>query len=198
MASVRARTKILIGENGDIPVDIVSFNELGDNKEHIALVFNQGDKQASPYVRMHSECLTGDVFNSSRCDCGDQLKETIKRMGEQGGVLLYLRQEGRGIGLYNKLDAYILQRQGMTTYEANNHLGFGDDERDYNVAVEMLLALNVSNLRLITNNPKKVKALQVSALKIDEVVNTGLYKKADNLCYLHAKHEVGGHFIEMN
>ena len=193
MVSVRARTDIQVGENGDIAAEIVSFNELSDGKEHIALVFKQADQQPSPLVRMHSECLTGDVFNSSRCDCGDQLNETIKQMSQMGGVLLYLRQEGRGIGLYNKLDAYELQRKGMNTYEANKHLGFGEDERDFKVAEEMLAALSVSNVKLITNNPKKIKALQLSALHVDEVVNTKVYEKPDNKAYLSAKKSAGGH-----
>ena len=193
MVSVRARTDIQVGENGDIAAEIVSFNELSDGKEHIALVFKQADQQSSPLVRMHSECLTGDVFNSSRCDCGDQLNETIKQMSQMGGVLLYLRQEGRGIGLYNKLDAYELQRKGMNTYEANKHLGFGEDERDFKVAEEMLAALSVSNVKLITNNPKKIKALQLSALHVDEVVNTKVYEKPDNKAYLRAKKSAGGH-----
>lgn len=195
MASVRARTDIQVGEQGSIAAEIVSFHELSDQKEHIALIFKGADQQASPLVRMHSECLTGDVFNSSRCDCGDQLGETIKQMAEHGGVLLYLRQEGRGIGLYNKLDAYELQRQGMNTYEANKHLGFGEDERDFTAAEEMLVALGVTNLRLITNNPKKIKALNLSSIEVDEVVNTKMYTKPDNEAYLTAKQSHGGHAL---
>lgn len=195
MASVRARTDIQVGENGSIAAEIVSFNGLSDNEEHIALIFKGADKQVSPLVRMHSECLTGDVFNSSRCDCGDQLNETINQMSLNGGVLLYLRQEGRGIGLYNKLDAYELQSQGMNTYEANKHLGFAEDERDFTSAEEMLVALGVSHLRLITNNPKKIKSLQLSSIEVDEIVNTGVYEKPDNKAYLSAKKSQGGHAL---
>ena len=195
MASVRARTDIQVGENGSIAAEIVSFNGLSDNEEHIALIFKGADKQASPLVRMHSECLTGDVFNSSRCDCGDQLNETINKMSLNGGVLLYLRQEGRGIGLYNILDAYELQSQGMNTYEANKHLGFAEDARDFTSAEEMLVALGVSHIKLITNNPKKIKSLQLSSIEVDEVVNTGVYEKSDNIAYLSAKKSQGGHAL---
>lgn len=198
MASVRARTDIQVGEKGTIAAEIVSFHELSDSKEHIALIFKGADKQDSPLIRMHSECLTGDVFNSSRCDCGDQLNETIEQMSINGGVLLYLRQEGRGIGLYNKLDAYELQSKGMNTYEANKHLGFGEDERDFTSAVEMLEALGVNSVKLITNNPKKIKALQLSALDVEQIVNTQVYEKPDNKAYLHAKQSHGGHNIELN
>lgn len=198
MASVRARTDIQVGEQGNIAAEIVTFHELSDNKEHIALIFNGADKQQSPLIRMHSECLTGDVFNSSRCDCGDQLNETINQMSEEGGVLLYLRQEGRGIGLYNKLDAYELQSQGMNTYEANKHLGFGEDERDFTSAVEMLTALGVQSVKLKTNNPKKIKALQLSAIEVNDVVSTQVYEKPDNKAYLNAKQSHGGHKLELN
>ena len=198
MASVRTRTDIQVGERGAVAAEIVSFHELSDHKEHIALIFKGGDTQKSPLIRMHSECLTGDVFNSSRCDCGDQLNETINQMSIEGGVLLYLRQEGRGIGLYNKLDAYELQRQGYNTYEANKHLGFGEDERDFTAAVEMLQALGVHSVKLITNNPKKIKALELSSIEVENVVNTQVYEKPDNKDYLNAKHSHGGHQLQVS
>ncbi|TOG37106.1 GTP cyclohydrolase, partial [Vibrio parahaemolyticus] len=143
---------------------------------HVAVIFKQADQtQDTPLVRMHSECLTGDVFHSSRCDCGEQLEETIQRMGESGGVILYLRQEGRGIGLYNKIDAYRLQSQGMNTYEANNHLGFDDDLRDFTEAAQMLEALGIKKIRLVTNNPKKIRELAEYGIEIVEVVNTSAH-----------------------
>lgn len=197
MASIRARTNILIGKDGNIPVDIITFHGLRDDKEHIALVFNKADEDIAPLVRFHSECLTGDVFNSSRCDCGNQLEETINLMAKKGGVLLYLRQEGRGIGLYNKMDAYVLQREGMNTYEANKHLGFGEDERDFSVAQDILEALGVDQIQLITNNPKKIRAMDSSSINLIGVVNTGIYKKEDNANYLNAKRVHGRHNIEL-
>ncbi|WP_018691686.1 GTP cyclohydrolase II [Algicola sagamiensis] len=194
MATVRARASIKIGPQSDIPVDIVSFHDLRSESEHVAIIFNKADQQSnSPLVRLHSECLTGDVFHSSRCDCGEQLDETIERMRHQGGILLYLRQEGRGIGLYNKLDAYVLQSQGMNTYEANNHLGFGDDLREFDEAAEMLRALGIASIRLITNNPRKQKALQDCGIKIEKVVSTGVHIKDGNEHYLKTKAKIGQH-----
>lgn len=117
MVEVRARVPFKVGIGSRIPAEILSFSGLESDKEHVALVFNKADATETPLVRLHSECLTGDVFHSSRCDCGEQLEETINRMGDTGGIILYLRQEGRGIGLYNKLDAYKLQIEGMNTYQ---------------------------------------------------------------------------------
>ncbi|MDO6705443.1 MULTISPECIES: GTP cyclohydrolase II [unclassified Photobacterium] len=194
MVKVRARVPFKVGMNSHIPADILSFDGLDSGKEHVALIFRSADKQTTPpLVRMHSECLTGDVFHSSRCDCGEQLDETIERMAEEGGILLYLRQEGRGIGLYNKIDAYLLQSQGMNTYEANNHLGFGDDLRDFSEAAEMLKALGVASIRLITNNPKKIQDLEALGISIAEVVGTKAHLKEGNENYLRAKASRGKH-----
>ncbi|KLV07124.1 GTP cyclohydrolase [Photobacterium aquae] len=194
MVTVRARVPFKVGQKSHIPADLLSFNGLESGKEHVALIFNQADKQGQPpLVRMHSECLTGDVFHSSRCDCGEQLDETIVKMGEEGGVLLYLRQEGRGIGLYNKIDAYELQSQGMNTYEANNHLGFGDDLREFTEAAMMLQALGLKKIRLITNNPKKIQDLEALGIEIEEVVGTKAYVKDGNEYYLKTKASHGKH-----
>lgn len=195
MTDIRSRVSLHVGKQGNIPAEIVTFKQFTTDNEHIAIIFKQADQtQTAPLVRMHSECLTGDVFHSSRCDCGDQLDETIERMSKEGGILLYLRQEGRGIGLYNKLDAYELQSQGMNTYQANKALGFGEDEREYSDAVHMLKALKVQRLTLITNNPKKIAALAANfELVADE--RTGTYVKQDNLCYLKTKSAHGEHLL---
>ncbi|TMP32646.1 GTP cyclohydrolase II [Pseudoalteromonas rubra] len=201
MAQVRARVELNVGQRSHIPAEIVSFEGLKDGQEHVALVFNRADSEQSvPLIRMHSECLTGDVFHSSRCDCGEQLNESIEAMHQQGGVLLYLRQEGRGIGLYNKIDAYVLQSQGMNTYEANNHLGFADDLRDFSDAVLMLQALGLDHVRLMTNNPRKLNALREAGIQVEEVVGTHAHVKvgvAGNRNYLETKVKHGSHMLDI-
>jgi len=199
MAEVRTRISLKVGSSSDIPAEMVSFHELASDKEHVALIFGQADKaQQVPLVRIHSECLTGDVFHSSRCDCGEQLDEAIEQMADEGGIILYLRQEGRGIGLYNKIDAYKLQSEGMNTYQANNHLGFGDDLRDFTEAGQMLDALKISRLKLMTNNPKKVKALTDFGLTIEQEVNTSTHIKDGNEDYLKAKIDNAGHKLTLD
>ncbi|MEZ9037733.1 GTP cyclohydrolase II [Vibrio cyclitrophicus] len=198
MAEVRARIDFKVGVTSSIDAELLSFHGLKTDKEHVAVIFKSADKtQDIPLVRMHSECLTGDVFHSSRCDCGEQLDETIRIMGETGGVILYLRQEGRGIGLYNKIDAYRLQSEGMNTYEANNHLGFGDDLRDFTEAAEMLGALGTTKIRLVTNNPKKINELKSFGIEIEEVVNTSAHIKSGNESYLKAKVSHGKHNLDI-
>ncbi len=140
-----------------------------------------------PLVRVHSECLTGDVFGSQRCDCGPQLREAVERVASAGGYLLYLRQEGRGIGLYTKLDAYALQDTGLDTYEANLALGHGEDERDYTAAAQMLAALGANRVALLTNNPDKVEQLSRLGVVVTERVPTGVYLSPANAGYLAAK-----------
>ncbi|PSV26347.1 MULTISPECIES: GTP cyclohydrolase II [unclassified Photobacterium] len=198
MVTVRARVPFKIGQRSDIPAELLSFHGFNSGKEHVAIIFKQADTAASvPLVRLHSECLTGDVFHSSRCDCGEQLNETIEKMRQSGGILLYLRQEGRGIGLYNKLDAYQLQSQGMNTYEANNHLGFDDDLRDFKEAADALHALGINKVRLITNNPKKVKDLSQHNIQIVEVIKTQVHIKEGNQEYLQAKALYGHHNLSL-
>ncbi len=198
MAEVRARVDLKVGSQSNIDAEILSFHGLETEKEHIAIVFKQADSKGEvPLVRMHSECLTGDVFHSSRCDCGEQLEETIVKMGDEGGIILYLRQEGRGIGLYNKIDAYRLQSEGMNTYEANNHLGFGDDLRDFTEAAQMLKALNLNKIRLVTNNPKKIRELQENGIEVADVVNTSAHVKSGNESYLQAKVSHGKHNLKL-
>lgn len=172
----------------------VTFDHLEDGKEHIAIVFG-GEIGPAPLVRIHSECLTGDVFSSGKCDCGEQLQEAIELMKARGGILLYLRQEGRGIGLYNKLDAYEYQRQGFDTYEANRLVGFGDDLRDYTVAAQMLNALGVRSVQLLSNNPDKRDKLRSFGIDVQAEVSTGVFVKDSNRSYLAAKVSKTGHKI---
>ncbi len=170
------------------------FEDKIDGKEHMALVY--GTPQADPLVRVHSECLTGDVFGSRRCDCGAQLDLAMKKIVSEGsGVLIYLRQEGRGIGLGNKLKAYALQDKGADTVEANVKLGFAPDLRNYAVAAKILNSLNIQSIRLITNNPDKIKDLERSGITIKEripaIVATDEYSEH----YIQTKREKMGHLI---
>jgi 3,4-dihydroxy 2-butanone 4-phosphate synthase / GTP cyclohydrolase II len=169
-----------------------------DHKEHVALTLGAIDGGDPVLVRAHSECLTGDVFGSSRCDCGEQLDESLRFLQEQGrGVLLYLRQEGRGIGLAKKISAYALQEQGLDTVEANHALGLPEDMRDYRVAAEMLLDLGVRKARLLTNNPAKVEGLQRYGVEVVERVPLGISPNPSNLGYLRTKREKMGHLFPM-
>lgn len=171
------------------------FDGLADTKEHIAIRLGDPEKREVPLVRIHSECLTGDVFGSMKCDCGAQLAEAIGMIEERGGYLLYLRQEGRGIGLYPKLDAYRLQAAGMDTFEANRALGFKDDMRDYKVAAQMLIALGHRRIDLLTNNPEKVRQLGEYSIEVVNRVGTGVHCNTHNRSYLTSKADSGGHHI---
>ena len=172
---------------------IVAFRASDDGQEHVALLIGApGGKP--PLVRLHSECLTGDVFGSLKCDCGPQLKEALKIIGKAGGgVLLYLRQEGRGIGLANKLRAYALQDRGLDTVDANRRLGFADDERDYSHAAGMLRALGIDQVRLLTNNPNKVAGLEAAGIKVIERVAHHMPANPHNADYLATKRKKSGH-----
>ena len=165
---------------------VVTFDGLADGREHLALRLGPAVRR-TPLVRVHSECLTGDVFGSGRCDCGPQLRESVERVAEAGGYLLYLRQEGRGIGLYAKLDAYALQDEGLDTYEANVALGYGEDERDYTAAAQMLQALGERRVALLTNNPDKAAQLTALGIEVTELVPTAAHLSASNARYLAAK-----------
>jgi GTP cyclohydrolase II len=149
-----------------------------------------------PLVRLHSECLTGDVFGSLKCDCGPQLRTALHIIGESGGgVLLYLRQEGRGIGLTNKIRAYSLQDRGLDTVDANRRLGFGDDERDYGHAAGMLRALGIEEVRLLTNNPNKVEGLESAGIQVVERVAHQMPANPHNADYLATKRKRSGHLL---
>jgi GTP cyclohydrolase II len=181
----RVTVPLRFGDGYSVDAQLVTFHGLVDDKEHLAVVL--GTPGATPLVRLHSECLTGDVFGSARCDCGPQLREAVEQIAERGGVLLYLRQEGRGIGLYNKLDAYALQDQGLDTYAANAALGLPEDGRDYTAAAQMLQALGIDDLDLLSNNPDKAEQLRDLGVTVSHRVPTGVFTTAHNVRYLRAK-----------
>ena len=207
-AAARIRTHVLVplafADGFGTTARVFTFDGLADGREHLAL--GLGDRARPPHptagetaptpTRLHSECLTGDVFGSQRCDCGAQLRESVERLDTSGGFLLYLRQEGRGIGLYSKLDAYVLQDRGLDTYEANRALGFADDARDYTVAVQMLEALGVDHLDLLSNNPDKAAQLEAAGLRVERRVRTGLHLSPVNHGYLATK-AAGGHVLQL-
>jgi len=175
---------------------MVGFEDLTNGKEHVALVFGEVAGDEPVLARIHSECLTGDALFSLRCDCGFQLQEALKRIAEAGkGVLLYLRQEGRGIGLLNKIRAYHLQDQGADTVEANEALGFAADMRDYSMCQPMLEHLGVHAVRLMTNNPRKVAALQKFNVNVAERVPLQVGKNRHNEHYLETKMGKLGHLM---
>jgi GTP cyclohydrolase II len=182
---------------------VFSFAGLVDGRENLAFALgdrtvpHRADDPRVPLVRPHSECLTGDVFGSGRCDCGPQLREAVERIADEGGYLLYLRQEGRGIGLYSKLDAYTLQDAGADTYEANLALGHEEDERSYVAAAQMLHALGATRVALLSNNPDKVRQLRSCGVTVVEQVPTGVYVSDANHRYLETKARRGRHTIEL-
>jgi GTP cyclohydrolase II len=195
----RKTTNVELVARAKLPLDgmpdtqIVAFRGSDNGQEHVALVIGAFGGQP-PLVRLHSECLTGDVFGSLKCDCGPQLKEALRIIGEAGGgVLLYLRQEGRGIGLANKLRAYALQDRGLDTVDANRRLGFGDDERDYAHAAAMLKALGVDRVRLLTNNPNKVAGLEAAGIAVVKRVAHHMPANPHNADYLATKRKKSGH-----
>jgi GTP cyclohydrolase II len=178
--------------------NLIAFANRADEKmPHLAWVAQNptANPLKTPLVRMHSECLTGDIFGSKRCDCGEQLDAALKMIGQEGGVLLYLRQEGRGIGLINKLKAYQLQDSGLDTAAANVHLGFPEDGRNYLMAIEMLKQLNISKIRLLTNNPLKVNALEKHGIEIEARIPIVIKPQTENEFYLQTKKMRMGHLI---
>jgi GTP cyclohydrolase II len=177
------------------PAQIVAFRAGDDGQEHVALVMGAFGGRP-PLVRLHSECLTGDVFGSLRCDCGPQLKQALRLIADNGGgVLLYLRQEGRGIGLANKLRAYALQDRGLDTVEANLRLGFADDERDYAHAAAMLRTIGIEEVRLLTNNPAKVEGLEKAGIRVAVRVGHQMPPNPHNIDYLATKRRKSGHLL---
>ncbi|HNQ86189.1 MAG TPA: bifunctional 3,4-dihydroxy-2-butanone-4-phosphate synthase/GTP cyclohydrolase II [Deltaproteobacteria bacterium] len=178
--------------------DLVGFDNDIDTKEHIAMVKGEITPDEPVLVRVHSECLTGDVFHSMRCDCGDQLHRAMEMIEEEGrGVIVYMRQEGRGIGLLNKVKAYHLQDRGRDTVEANIELGFAPDLRDYGIGAQILLHLGVRKMRLMTNNPKKIIGLEGYGLEIVERVSIEIPPTVENQRYLKTKKDKMGHILEV-
>ena len=176
---------------------IIAFENNRDGKEHVAIIKGDVIGAADVPVRLHSECLTGDALGSLRCDCRDQLEASLKKIGEMDkGIVLYLRQEGRGIGLTNKIRAYSLQDQGLDTVEANIALGFRDDERDYAVAAHMLHSLKVQSINLMTNNPKKIAQLEQYGVKVNARIPHILPSNEHNRFYLETKAAKSGHMID--
>jgi GTP cyclohydrolase II len=206
-AAVRTRVTVPLGfaDGYATTAEVVTFDGLVDGREHLLLglgdwrqaLARSASGSEAPLVRPHSECLTGDVFGSERCDCGPQLREAAERITAAGGFLLYLRQEGRGIGLYAKLDAYALQDAGLDTYEANVALGRGEDERDYTAAAQMLTALGADRIRLLSNNPDKAAQLELLGIAVTERVPTGVHLSAANARYLAVKRDHTAHTLDL-
>ena len=197
MIATRARLPVSASEEAEI----VAYRSTHDTREHVALVIGQRRAGQVPLVRLHSECLTGDILGSLKCDCGPQLDAALHAMAaesKQGGwgVLLYLRQEGRGIGLINKMRAYKLQDQGFDTLEANTRLGLPEEARDFPVAARMLELLSVDAIRLMTNNPAKVDALQSAGVDVIERVQHQLPANPHNARYLATKRDEAGHLLK--
>ena len=209
MPTPRIRTQVLLplrfADGYATTARVFSFDGLVDGQENLA--FGLGDRAAPltsggsgrvPLVRPHSECLTGDVFGSRRCDCGAQLREAVERIADSSGYLLYLRQEGRGIGLYAKLEAYALQDTGLYTYEANLALGHREDERSYLVAAQMLRALGVTEIALLSNNPDEARQLARFGVTVTARVATGVHLSAANARYLATKAGKGAHTLDVS
>ncbi len=206
LAAWKDTSRLTIATRAHLPVsasdeaEIVAFRAADDLREHVALIIGQQTGERAPLVRLHSECLTGDILGSLKCDCGPQLDAALAAMAAEAeaggwGVLLYLRQEGRGIGLINKLRAYRLQDQGFDTVDANNRLGLPTEARDFPVAARMLVLLGVRSIRLMTNNPAKVAALEAEGVCVAERVAHKLPANPHNARYLATKRDRSGHLL---
>lgn len=175
---------------------IAAFENNKDAKEHVAIIRGEVEEKSDVLTRIHSECMTGDVFGSRKCDCGEQLEYAMKALAEtDSGLLLYMRQEGRDIGLNNKIRAYQLQDQGMDTVEANHHLGFDDDMREYDIAAEMIRVLGPKSLQLMTNNPKKYRGLLDAGIQISKQLPIKIMANPLNEKYLETKKTKSGHLL---
>lgn len=191
-----ATSRMPLYEHGDFTMTVFS-NQI-DDAEHFILTKPSSFSNQVPLVRIHSECITGDVFGSCKCDCGSQLKQSMALIGEEGGILIYLRQEGRGIGLANKLKAYALQEKGYDTVDANLQLGLPVDNRDYAVAFQILKSMGVEVIRLLTNNPSKVASITQYGIKVSERISLAVEPTDDNRAYLKTKQEKLGHILAID
>lgn len=191
-----ATSRVPLHERGDFTMTV--FNNAIDDAEHFTLTKSSPFSNQVPLVRIHSECITGDVFGSCKCDCGSQLQQSMALLSEQGGILIYLRQEGRGIGLANKLKAYALQEQGYDTVDANLQLGLPVDNRDYAVAFQILKHMGVDVIRLLTNNPSKVAAISQYGITVSERISLAVEPTDDNRAYLKTKQEKLGHLLAID
>jgi 3,4-dihydroxy 2-butanone 4-phosphate synthase/GTP cyclohydrolase II len=207
-ATLRARVRAALGKSrvravatAQLPTEfgnfeIHAYDDRAERKTHIALVLGEIGDGKGVLVRIHSSCLTGDVFHSARCDCGPQLHAAMERVAAEGrGVILYLNQEGRGIGLANKIRAYALQDQGYDTVEANERLGFGADQREYGLGVEMLRDLGVKSMRMLTNNPRKLAGVENHGMSVSELVPIEIPASESTRRYLRTKKEKLGHLL---
>jgi 3,4-dihydroxy 2-butanone 4-phosphate synthase/GTP cyclohydrolase II len=206
--TVRARVRAALGMPGvravataELPTEfgdfaIHAYDDFADRKTHIALVHGDLGDGKGVLVRIHSSCLTGDVFHSARCDCGPQLHAAMARVAAEGrGVILYLNQEGRGIGLANKIRAYALQDQGYDTVEANERLGFDADQREYGLGVEILREVGVKSMRMLTNNPRKLAGVENHGMSVSELVPIEIPASESTRRYLRTKKEKLGHLL---
>ncbi|HSW19707.1 MAG TPA: GTP cyclohydrolase II [Ramlibacter sp.] len=199
ISAAEARPAVAVRSEVSLPLDdgsapsLITFTGFARGEEHFVLRYGDLAPDAVPLVRVHSECITGDLFRSQRCDCGAQLEQAQAMVAAEGGLIVYLRQEGRGIGLYAKIDAYRLQDCGLDTFAANESLALPRDAREYACAAQMLRALGVHRLRLITNNPDKACQLAQAGLQVESVVPTGTFLTPHNRGYLRAKATITGH-----
>lgn len=196
LVSEAASARIPLQDKGDFNMTVFT-NEL-DLKEHFALVKPSPYANRVPLVRIHSECITGDIFGSCKCDCGKQLDQSLAQIAEEGGILIYLRQEGRGIGLANKLKAYALQDQGLDTVDANCKLGLPVDNRDYTIAYQILKHFGMDNIRLLTNNPLKLSAIENFGITVTQRIPLEVDATTESQGYLKTKKEKMGHLLEIN
>ncbi len=196
--AVAVRTRVQVPLRSGALAEFITFDGFDDLAAHFAVRLGIIKPGAVPLVRMHSECITGDLFGSLRCDCGLQLEQAMEKMSAEGGILLYLRQEGRGIGLLAKMDAYRLQDQGLDTFEANRALSLPADARSYLCAAGMLKALGVGSVRLLTNNHDKVAQLRASGIEVAQRLSTDTFVNPFNANYLRAKVRETGHCLAVH